>query len=186
MVVRLLLRLVLGGWHWRYYRSLCKPLAIETQGSKTNSAPRVASSKANYITLLTGISHEKLQVFHRWASWAMFVLALIHTFPFIVFHIWTEDMMMQWKMSVVYWTGTVALIAQAYLNIMSIGVIRYVKPKLIYPDDAVANITTRNHYYEFFKATHHIVICVFIFFFFIHCDFRLTSWGVPSHPPSYN
>ena len=38
-----------------------------------------------------------------------------------------RDMMMQWKMSIVYWTGTVALIAQAYLNIMSIGVVRYVK-----------------------------------------------------------
>jgi ferric-chelate reductase len=57
----------------------------------------------------------------------MFVLALIHTFPFIVSHIWKGDMMMQWEISVVYWTGTVALIAQAYLNIMSIGVVRYVK-----------------------------------------------------------
>jgi hypothetical protein len=67
----------------------------------------------------------------------MFVLALIHTFPFIVFHIWKGDMMMQWKMSVVYWTGTVALIAQAYLNIMSIGVIRYVNPKLTYAEATV-------------------------------------------------
>jgi ferric-chelate reductase len=67
----------------------------------------------------------------------MFVLALIHTFPFIVFHIWKGDMMMQWKMFVVYWTGTVTLVAQAYLNIMSIGVIRYVNPKLIYAEATV-------------------------------------------------
>lgn len=65
------------------------------------------------------------QVFHRWTSWAMFVLALIHTFPFIVYHVWKGDMVHQWDMSVVYWTGVIALIAQAYLTIMSIGFIRY-------------------------------------------------------------
>lgn len=40
-----------------------------------------------YVTDLTGIFHEKLMVFHRWTSWAMFVLVLVHTFPFIVVHI---------------------------------------------------------------------------------------------------
>jgi hypothetical protein len=87
-------------------------------------AYRVLSSKLNYVTYLTGISHGKLMVFHRWTSWAMFVLALVHTFPFIVVHIRKRDMMTQWKTSVVYWTGVAALIPQAYLNIMSIGVIR--------------------------------------------------------------
>lgn len=84
------------------------------------------SSKANWVTLVTGVSHEKLQVLHRWTSWAMFVLALIHTFPFIIVHIWKGDMMLQWRTSVVYWTGVAALIPQAYLNIMSIGPIRCV------------------------------------------------------------
>jgi hypothetical protein len=56
----------------------------------------------------------------------MFVLALIHTFPFIVVHIQQKhDMEMQWKMEVTYWTGVAALIPQAWLNIMSIGPIRY-------------------------------------------------------------
>lgn len=109
----------------------------------------LTSSKANWVTLVTGISHEKLQVsllllescqrkgtvqrlitsiqvFHRWTSWAMFVLALVHTFPFIVVHIWKGDMVLQWKTSVVYWTGVAAIIPQAYLNIMSIGPIRCV------------------------------------------------------------
>lgn len=84
------------------------------------------SAKANWVTLVTGISHEKLQVFHRWTSWAMFVLALVHTFPFIVVHIAKGDMVLEWNTSVVYWTGVAALIPQAYLNIMSIGPIRYV------------------------------------------------------------
>lgn len=55
----------------------------------------------------------------------MFVLALIHTFPFIVYHIWYGDMTKKWKTDVVYWTGVVALIFQAYLTAMSCGPIRY-------------------------------------------------------------
>lgn len=54
----------------------------------------------------------------------MFVLALVHTFPFIVFHIWKGDMQMQWEMSVEYWSGVAALVPQAYLTLMSIGPIR--------------------------------------------------------------
>jgi hypothetical protein len=39
------------------------------------------ATKANWITLLTGVSHERLQIFHRWISYAFFILALLHTFP---------------------------------------------------------------------------------------------------------
>lgn len=38
---------------------------------------------------------------------------------------------------------------------------------------------SRNAYYEFFKATHFAVAIIFLFFFFIHCDFRLSSWLAP-------
>lgn len=109
------------------------------------------------ISALTGIPHEKLQVFHHWTSYAMFVLALIHTFPFIVYHIDKGDMVKQWKTSLVYWTGIGAIIPQAYLTIMSLPFIR-------------------NRFYEFFKATHMIAAILFVVFFFLHCDFRLSSW----------
>lgn len=66
-------------------------------------------------------------------------------------------MMFQYKTTVYYWTGIAALIPQAWLNFMSIGVIR-------------------NRFYEFFKATHFLAIAIFVVFFFLHCDFRLTSW----------
>lgn len=85
----------------------------------------ILASKTNWITIVTGVPHEKLQVFHRWSAWAMFVLALIHTFPFIVVHIQKGDMMLQWRTSLEYWTGVAALIAQAYLIIFSIGPLRY-------------------------------------------------------------
>lgn len=102
------------------------PLATRTGWMALGLLPFVLalSAKANMIAALTGIPHEKLQVFHHWTSYAMFVLALIHTFPFIVYHIWKGDMVTQWKTSVVYWTGVVAIIAQAYLTIMSLPFIR--------------------------------------------------------------
>ncbi|KAJ5675691.1 Riboflavin synthase-like beta-barrel [Penicillium macrosclerotiorum] len=115
------------------------------------------SVKANMISALTGIPHEKLQVFHHWSSYAMFVLALVHTFPFIIYHISKGDMVKQWKTSLVYWTGIGAIIPQAYLTIMSLPFIR-------------------NRFYEFFKATHMIAAILFVVFFFLHCDFRLSSW----------
>ena len=89
----------------------------------------------------------------------MFVLALVHTFPFIIYHIWKHDMVTQWKTSVAYWTGVAAIIPQAYLTLMSFGPIR-------------------NRYYEFFKSTHIIAAILFMVFFFIHCEFTLSSWYV--------
>lgn len=36
------------------------------------------------VTLLTGLGHEKLNVFHRWVGWSVFGLSVVHTVPFIV------------------------------------------------------------------------------------------------------
>ncbi|KAL7931599.1 putative ferric-chelate reductase [Trichoderma chlorosporum] len=116
------------------------------------------ASKSSWITLITGVSHEKLQVFHRWLSYAFFLLALMHTFPFIVYHIRFGDMVMQFEMGLVfYWTGIVALILQAWLTFASHSLVR-------------------NLGYEFFKATHLIAAALFILIFFWHCDYTLTSW----------
>jgi hypothetical protein len=83
------------------------------------------ASKTNWITLTTGVSHERIQVFHRWTAYAFFLLALMHTFPFIVYHIHFHDMVMHFEMSLLfYWTGIVALIFQAWLTFASHSVIR--------------------------------------------------------------
>lgn len=90
----------------------CMPFVFATAG------------KSNLISALTGVSYEKLQVFHRWISYAFFVLALVHTFPFIVLHLQKGDMMQQWNEEAWYWTGTVALVAQAWLTFASVGPLR--------------------------------------------------------------
>ncbi|BCR87148.1 ferric reductase family protein [Aspergillus chevalieri] len=141
------------------------PIATRTGWMALAVLPFVLAfgAKANMISALTGVPHEKLQVFHQWSSYAMFVLGLIHTFPFIVYHIHKGDMVMEWNTSLTYWTGVATLIPQAYLTVMSLPSIR-------------------NRYYEFFKATHFIVALLFILFFFFHCDFRLSSWyDIPLH-----
>ncbi|ORY19254.1 ferric reductase like transmembrane component-domain-containing protein [Clohesyomyces aquaticus] len=116
------------------------------------------ATKTNWITLVTGVSHERLQVFHRWISYAFFILALLHTFPFIVYHVRWHDMEMQFEMGLIfYWTGIVALIFQAWLTFMS-------------------HSTIRKFGYEFFKAMHLFAAVVFIVTFFWHCDYTLTSW----------
>ncbi|OAA64823.1 Flavoprotein transmembrane component [Cordyceps fumosorosea ARSEF 2679] len=116
------------------------------------------SAKANVVTLLTGVSHEKLNVWHGWVSWAMFVLALVHTFPFIIYQ---KEVVQQLQKTFVtggvWLTGVIALVAQAWLTFMSISWIR-------------------NKFYEFFKAAHFFFAIVFVVFFFLHCGFRLSSW----------
>lgn len=86
----------------------------------------ILGTKANLIAAVTGVSHERLMVFHTWVGWAMFVLALVHTFPFIIFHQWKGDMVSKWETDPEYWTGVAALIFQFYLQVMSFPFIRLV------------------------------------------------------------
>ncbi|PQE06928.1 hypothetical protein CJF32_00009203 [Rutstroemia sp. NJR-2017a WRK4] len=116
------------------------------------------ASKTSWITLLTGVSYERLQVFHRWISYAFFILALLHTFPFVVYHIRWHDMEDHFASNLIfYWTGIVALIFQAWLTFAS-------------------HSTLRTLGYEVFKMTHFFAVVVFMVTFFWHCDYTLTSW----------
>ncbi|TID25804.1 hypothetical protein E6O75_ATG03667 [Venturia nashicola] len=116
------------------------------------------ASKTNWITLVTGVSHERLQVFHRWIAYAFFILSLLHTFPFIVYHIHWHSMKAHFMGSLLfYWTGIVAIIFQAWLTFAS-------------------HSTIRKMNYEFFKFMHFAAAIVFMIVLFWHCDYTLTSW----------
>ncbi|KAL0575238.1 hypothetical protein V5O48_006729 [Marasmius crinis-equi] len=114
------------------------------------------ATKVNFITMLTGTSHEKLQVFHRWSALVMYITSLVHTFPFVVQAFQLDEMEIQWKTNW-YWTGVAALVPQTYLVFLSWGLFR-------------------NKYYETFKKLHFLAAALFMVFLFIHCCFRLTSW----------
>ncbi|RDX54024.1 hypothetical protein OH76DRAFT_1057624 [Lentinus brumalis] len=115
----------------------------------------VLATKVNLIGMVTGVSHEKLQVYHRWTAWIMYITSLIHAFPFIVQCIRDGEMATNWSTTSWYWTGVAALVPQTWLVFMSWGPIR-------------------NRYYEMFKKLHFIAI--FVSALFIHCNFTLTSW----------
>ncbi|RTE81724.1 hypothetical protein BHE90_003793 [Fusarium euwallaceae] len=135
------------------------PIATRTGWMALACLPFViaTSSKTNFITLVTGVSHERLQTFHRWISYAFFVLSLIHTFPFIIYNIDKGMMVDMWKTTVFYWTGVVALIAQAWLTFASWGPLRSLC-------------------YEWFKFAHFVAALVFVLFLFFHCNGTLTAW----------
>lgn len=61
------------------------PLAVRAGMMSTALVPfiYVLAGKSNAITLLTGISYEKLNVFHQYVGVAGFILGVVHTIPFI-------------------------------------------------------------------------------------------------------
>ncbi|KAL1716034.1 hypothetical protein EV715DRAFT_275354 [Schizophyllum commune] len=111
------------------------------------------ATKVNFVGMLTGVSHERLQVFHRWSAVLMYIPSLVHTFPFIVMNIREGTMVKNWETSVFYWTGVAALVPQTYLVFLSWGVFR-------------------NRYYEIFKNA----AGIFMAALFVHVNFRLSSW----------
>ncbi|KAI4142339.1 MAG: hypothetical protein LQ340_007376 [Diploschistes diacapsis] len=123
------------------------------------------SMKANFISIITGIGHERLNVLHRWMGYICLVLALIHTIPFYVTPVWTEGALrvyqaqgyFQWP-SYPYATGLAALVPLAFLCIHSLP---FVRSKM----------------YELFVILHVPVSIVFLAMMFWHCSNYLTSWS---------
>lgn len=62
------------------------PLGVRTGLMAAACTPLIVAlaGKANFVTLLTGIGHERLNTLHRWVSWMCFGLSVAHTVPFIV------------------------------------------------------------------------------------------------------
>ena len=73
--------------YYRQHRGYGSPmLAVRTGLMAVALTPLIIalSGKANIVTLLTGIGHERLNVIHRWVGWICFGLSVVHTIPFIV------------------------------------------------------------------------------------------------------
>jgi hypothetical protein len=68
------------------------PLAVRSGMMAVALLPWIValSTKANMITIVTGISHERLNVLHRWAAYLCLVLSILHTVPFYITPIWEK------------------------------------------------------------------------------------------------
>lgn len=120
----------------------------------------VLGSKVNFISLLTKISHEKLQVYHQWLARFMFFLSTVHVIPFI--HQPLAD------------HGTAGLRAEFFSDsINTTGVIAYACLFVLCFASATG---IRERYYELFLLIHVPVAILFLGYMFVHCQALLTSW----------
>jgi hypothetical protein len=69
------------------------PLAVRSGMMAVALMPWIVglAMKANVITLITGIGHERLNVLHRWGAYLMMILSIIHTVPYYITPVWDDD-----------------------------------------------------------------------------------------------
>lgn len=99
--------------YWRSIAFGSPPLAIRAGMIAVAMLPWIVglSMKANFISFITGIGHERLNVLHRWLAYIFLLLSLIHTVPFYVTPVWDRGGLHVFKAyfsnsgTVVYGTG---------------------------------------------------------------------------------
>jgi len=76
--------------YWQSIQDGSPPLAIRAGMIAVAMMPWIVatSMKANMITYLTGVGHERLNILHRWMAYICLLLSLVHTIPFYVTPIW--------------------------------------------------------------------------------------------------
>ncbi|KAL5051021.1 hypothetical protein BDW71DRAFT_81737 [Aspergillus fruticulosus] len=151
-----------------YYTSIrigSPPLAIRAGMLAVAMVPWIVamSTRANFISMLTGIGHERLNVLHRWAGYICLFLSLVHTIPFYVTPIWEHGMLEIYQLYLtphiyVYGTGLAALVPLAFLCIHSLPILR-------------------DWMYEFFLKLHLPVSIIFVAMLFWHTKNYLSSWA---------
>lgn len=142
------------------------PLAIRAGMLAVSLMPWIIglSMKANMISLMTGIGHERLNVLHRWGGYLCLFLSLIHTIPFYITPIWDRGGLQVFKSFFAqtgfyaYGTGVAALVPLIFLCVHSL-------PQL------------RVWMYELFVTLHVPVAIVYLAMLFWHCHNYLTSWN---------
>lgn len=151
-----------------YYASIAfgsPPLAIRAGMLAVAMMPWIValSMKANLITMLTGIGHERLNVLHRWGAYLCLFLSLIHTIPFYVTPIWDQGGLATFKSYFVgkyyiYGTGVAALVPLIVLCVHSLPFLR-------------------SWMYELFVALHVPLSVIYLGMLFWHCNNYITSWN---------
>jgi predicted ferric reductase len=141
------------------------PLAVRSGMMAVALLPWIValSMKANFITMVTGIGHERLNVLHRWAAYICLVLSILHTVPFYITPFWEKGAQQSFQQLFsqtgfyIYGTGIAALVPLCFLCVHSIGPLRH-------------------RMYELFVSLHVPVSMVFLGMMFWHCNNYLTSW----------
>ncbi|RMD44450.1 hypothetical protein DV735_g745, partial [Chaetothyriales sp. CBS 134920] len=168
MVLVILYCLLLTFWQRPYYRNHrgygSPPLAVRTGLMAVALTPLLIllSGKANLVTMLTGIGHEKLNIFHRWVGWICFLLAVAHTIPFIVAPLkdggYKALHAQFYKPGGLEYTGTPTLAILFGILVLSIPWFRH-------------------RAYEAFYHIHFWMAATYLGLMFWHCDNNGDSWA---------
>lgn len=151
--------------YWQSIRYGSPPLAVRAGMIAIAMTPWIVatSMKANLVTMITGIGHERLGVFHRWGGYLCLFLSLVHTVPFYVQPVWEDDGMTVFAKlyppgnGVIYGSGIACLVPLGWLCVASLPFLRSLA-------------------YELFVLLHIPVAVVYVGMLFWHCKNYLASW----------
>ncbi|KAJ5887432.1 hypothetical protein N7495_007473 [Penicillium taxi] len=151
-----------------YYWSISlgsPPLAIRAGMLAAAMIPWIValSTKANFITMFTGLSPERLNGLHRWSAYICLFLSLVHIIPFYITPVWTDGAEVNYRNFItqgiyVYGTGWAAAVPLFILCVHSLPFLRY-------------------QMYELFVMIHIPVSWVFLAMLLWHTKNWLQSWG---------
>lgn len=151
-----------------YYWSIAlgsPPLAIRAGMLAVAMVPWIValSTKANFISMLTGLGPERLNGLHRWSAYICLFLSLVHMVPFYITPIWEDGAMINYSKFItlpiyVYGTGLAAI---APLLVLCVHSLPFFRHKL----------------YELFVFIHIPVSWIFVAMLFWHTKNFLSSWG---------
>ncbi|KAK1758499.1 ferric reductase like transmembrane component-domain-containing protein [Echria macrotheca] len=152
--------------YWQSIRFGSPPLAIRSGMVAVAMTPWIVATatKANLLTLVTGIGPERLNVFHRWISYLCLFMSLVHTVPFYVQPVWEDGGMDVFQTlfppgsGIIYGSGIACLVPLCWLCVGSLPIIRRTM-------------------YEVFVKLHAPVGYIYVGVLFWHTKNFLMSWG---------
>lgn len=152
--------------YWQSIRFGSPPVAIRAGMVAVAMTPWIVATatKANLLTLMTGIGPERLNVFHRWISYLCLFMSLVHTVPFYVQPVWEDGGMEVFEVlfppgsGIIYGSGIACLVPLGWLCVGSLPIIR-------------------RKAYEVFVKLHAPVGYIYVGVLFWHTKNFLGSWG---------
>ncbi|KAK1768807.1 ferric reductase like transmembrane component-domain-containing protein [Phialemonium atrogriseum] len=151
--------------YWQSIRFGSPPLSIRSGMIAVAMTPWIiaTSTKANILTIITGIGPERLNVIHRWAGYLCLFLSLVHAIPFYIQPVWEDGGMEVFQTlfppgsGIIYGSGIACLVPLVWLCVASLPIIR-------------------RKAYEVFVVLHWPVGLLYVGVLFWHTKNFLMSW----------
>ena len=152
--------------YWQSIQYGSPPLAIRAGMIAVAMTPWIValSMKANFISYITGLGHDRLGVYHRWGGYLCLFLALVHIIPFYIQPVWDDGGMLVFAKlfpqgsGIIYGTGIACFVPLGWLCVASLPILRNVA-------------------YELFAILHIPASMIYVALLFWHCHNYLTSWS---------